>query len=156
MSARNGTIVGACILAALIVAVLFSQSDSPQQKPPALDVPWVKTSDSSEPQTQESRTIEELRSNAADRKRRPEERAQAIFRLAKSNDWSSVETLIDQLDDPSPLIRGRAAAAVRHILGTDFYFRAEDPPPKRKTAIDGIRRYWQSRKDNPPGQTNAK
>jgi hypothetical protein len=141
----------ACV--ALTAGVLWNYvSSAPDVRPKAsrLDIPWVKSPSAGGLRPDEPPSIEELRVLAGNTRAIPEQRAQAIFLLAKAKDWDSVETLIAQLDDPAPLVRGRAAAAIRHILGTDFYFLAQDDQPKRLASIDGIRRYWQSRKTNPP------
>jgi hypothetical protein len=125
-------------------------------RPAALQVPWVK-SEGNNPaamldpgQPVAAARIEEARKHLADVKRKPEERAQAAFVLASAKDWKGVDTLIDQLNDSSPLVRGRSAAAIRHILGTNFYYRAEDDPAKRAAAIADIKRYWKARQTNPP------
>lgn len=140
-----------CIATAVYVTWSYvDRAADIQPRAARLDIPWVKTSsaDGFAPDAQSS--IEDLRVVAGDRRASQERRAQAIYLIAKAKDWDSVETLIAQLDDPSPLVRGRAAAAIRLILGTDFEYRAEDDQNKRTASIDGIRRYWQSRKSNPP------
>ena len=151
---RSLLIVGfaaACV--ALTTVVVWSYAHAtPQAKPrpSRLDVPWVKSASTDDLPQDGSLPVAELRKLAADANAVPEQRVQAMYLLAKENDWESVEILIAQLNDPRPLVRGRAASAIRHILGTDFYFRAQDPADKRQESIDGIRKYWQSRKSNPP------
>lgn len=141
----------ACISSVCVIAFQYLRPASVAKSDPApLDVPWVESTERQSIAVDDIQSPVRLRAIVNDAKRLPEERVQAIFYLAKSNDWESVETLIGQLNDSSPLVRGRAAAAIRHLLGTDFYFRAQDEPAQRLIAIDGIRRYWQSRKANPP------
>ena len=122
-------------------------------KSPAVDVPWVggPSHDGSKVNGQPSAdlSISQLQKIASDPQQDAEARVQAIFYLAKANDWDSTGILIDLLDDSSLLVRGRAAAAVRQILGTDFYYRAGDDRSQRLEAINGIRRYWQSRAQRP-------
>ena len=143
----------AMVCLATTAGVLWSYASSsadPQPKTSRLDIPWVKSSSAEDLKPDGSLSIEDLRKLVANIRVTPEKRAQAIYLLAKAKDWDSVEILIAQLDDPAPLVRGRAAAAIRHTLGTDFYFRAQDDQTKRLASIDGIRRYWNSRKSNPP------
>ena len=65
-------------------------------------------------------------------------RAAAVQSIGLMRAWSHRDAAIRALDDPSPRVRGRAAAAVRSMIGRDFGFRANDPPAKRKAAIKRI------------------
>ncbi|MCA9269319.1 MAG: hypothetical protein KDA41_12645 [Planctomycetales bacterium] len=113
-------------------------------------VPNVQGGDGRSDWPSASQSIEQLRAIVADAKREPTARAQAICLIAEARDWESVDLLIAQLEDSSPLVRGRAGVALQHILGTDFLYRAESPPAQRAAAIRGLRRYWESRKAYPP------
>lgn len=85
------------------------------------------------------------------RTRNPEVRATAAQALGDLEDFQSVPELLRLCDDPSPLVRGRAGAAVTNIIGMDFFFKADDPPKERATAIESMRRaYDQMRRSTPP------
>ena len=103
-----------------------------------------------EGRTMSADLLTQQRAMAANRTAKPEQRVEAIQQLALARDWDATETLLDLLDDPSALIRGKSAVALRAILGTDFYFHADDPPARRLQVISGMRRYWQSRQLHPP------
>jgi len=77
----------------------------------------------------------------------PVKRAQAAARLGAIRDLESMPVLLDALEDPSPVVRGRAGASIVAILHADFYFRANDPPEKRRKAIKKIRDHWQAWKE---------
>ena len=84
--------------------------------------------------------------------RNSEVRATAAQALGDLADFQSVPELLRLCDDPSPLVRGRAGAAVTNIIGMDFFFKADDPPEQRKAAIESMRRaYEQMRRSLPPG-----
>jgi hypothetical protein len=121
----------------------------PNVAPKPLQVPWTNDPQGKLSKSEQA-SVASLKQITTDSKRRPEQRVQAIFYLAESRNWDGVEALLSAMDDESLLVRGRAAAAVRHVLGTDFYFHADDAKSKRQESIDGIRRYWESRKNNPP------
>jgi hypothetical protein len=142
----------ACIAttAGMLCSYSSSTSNAGASQTSRLDMPWVKSPSAGGQAPGESTTAEELHALAGNVRATPEQRAQAIYLIAKAKDWDGVETLISQLDDAAPLVRGRAAVAIRYILGTDFYFRAQDDRTRRLASIDGIRRYWQARKANPP------
>ncbi len=95
-------------------------------------------------------SIDGLRAAVADSQRLPTERVAAMAQLAARRDWKGVTVLIDHLDDPSLLIRGRSAAAIRAILGTDFQYRAGASRADRLRQQEEIRRYWSSRRTHPP------
>ena len=48
------------------------------------------------------------------------------------------------MEDDDPLVRGRAGAAARQIMGVDFHFRANDPPEKRAKALAAIKSEYQA------------
>lgn len=76
---------------------------------------------------------------AGDRKESERVRAAASQSLGFLEVFEAMPVLVDSLDDPSPLVRGRAYAAIRRILQRDFGFRAEDPPEKRQPIVARIR-----------------
>lgn len=86
---------------------------------------------------------------ARNKAQRLEERAHAIQQLGVAMARSSSPTLITCLSDEKALIRGRAGAALQRILGTDFGFRALDPPERRSIAIGAIKQYWETHREAP-------
>ena len=81
-----------------------------------------------------------------------ERRAAAAQRLGHLQDFQSIDQLLNMLDDPSPLVRGRAAVAVTKILGIHFGFRADAPAEERAEAVHAMRLLAEARKKNPPQQ----
>ncbi len=79
----------------------------------------------------------------------PEVRATAAQGLGWAMDWESVPDLLKMCDDPSPLVRGRAGAALQLILGADYHFRANDDSQTRKKAIEGMKQVYQQAKGPP-------
>jgi len=73
----------------------------------------------------------------------PEVRAAAVQGLGRKRDFDTLPKLIDAMEDESPLVRGRAGAAVRRIVGLNYEFRALDPPEKRKEAVEFYRKFWE-------------
>jgi HEAT repeat protein len=71
-------------------------------------------------------------------------RADAATALGVLRDVDSLPQLIGALEDDDPFVRARAAAAIEKIFGGDLYFRANDPPEKRREAIQRIREHWQA------------
>jgi len=73
----------------------------------------------------------------------PEVRASAARSLGRMQCWQAMPELVDALEDPDVLVRGRAGAAVCRILGVDFGFRAEASLKNRRRAVREIRSSWQ-------------
>jgi len=71
-----------------------------------------------------------------------EVRAAAAGALGRLKHWDAGPVLIDALDDPDLIVRGRAYAAVKAIMGVDFHYRANDPRGRRGQAIQQIRAWW--------------
>jgi HEAT repeat protein len=80
----------------------------------------------------------------------PDVRAAAAQGLGDVQDFQSVPELLRLCEDPSPLVRGRAGAAVTNIIGMDFFFKADDPPEKRKAVIESMRRAYDQMRRYPP------
>jgi HEAT repeat protein len=81
----------------------------------------------------------------------PEVKAAAIQGLLDQQDYSSLPVFLALLDDPSPLVRGRAGVAVTQLLGRNFQFLAEDPPARRAEAVEKMKRaYKEMPKPSPP------
>lgn len=70
-------------------------------------------------------------------------RAQAASKLGALRDEDSMPLLLKAMEDPDPLIRGRAGVAVQKIMKADYYFRAEDPPHRRAEVLAEISRVWE-------------
>lgn len=85
--------------------------------------------------------IESVR-NVFRQSKAPEVRAAAAQGLGRTRDIDSLPALIDAMEDESPLVRGRAGAAVKQIVGLDYEFRALDPPEERQKAVDFYRKFW--------------
>ena len=78
-----------------------------------------------------------------------EVRAQMILGLAQQWDLDSMPAFLAAMDDPSPLIRGRAEMAVKKILTTVGDYRADDPPEKRRLALQAVRKKWDAMRASP-------
>jgi hypothetical protein len=96
-----------------------------------------------------SERAHQLEQAALDQARPLAQRAHAIQQLGVAEVRSSTPALIACLRDQKLVIRGRAGTALQRVLGTDFGFRAGDPPDRRKGAIAAIERYWESHREVP-------
>jgi len=72
----------------------------------------------------------------------PNVRAAAARAIGRLQLWDGMPALVEAMEHPDPLVRGRAGAAVRKMLGRDYGFRADDPQAKRDVAISAIRKVW--------------
>ena len=70
-------------------------------------------------------------------------RADAAARLGAMRDEQSMPLLLEAMEDPDPLVRGRSGVAVQKIMKADYYFRANDPPERRRQALAKIRIAWE-------------
>ena len=93
-------------------------------------------------QSQSQQSAEQLREVLAKGDSR-QARAVAAAKLGEMRDEDSMPALLRAMEDPDPLIRGRAAAAVRKIMKANYYFRAGDSPERRKEVIDRIKKDWE-------------
>jgi len=73
----------------------------------------------------------------------PVVRATAIQGLASEGDYESMNEIIAALNDPNPLVRGRAGAAVEDMLGLRFDMRHDDPTEKRRVKIQLVKDAWE-------------
>jgi HEAT repeat protein len=80
----------------------------------------------------------------------PEVRATAAQALGDLADFQSVPELLRLCDDASPLVRGRAGAALCSILGADFPFQADLPPDQRARVTDAMRKMYEQMRRSPP------
>ncbi|MCA9270017.1 MAG: hypothetical protein KDA41_16160 [Planctomycetales bacterium] len=76
----------------------------------------------------------------------PEVMAPLLQATMKNRDYQSMPVLLDLLDHPDPLVRGRAAAAAQQILGGRINYRANDAPEVRAKAAAEIRRQYEELK----------
>jgi hypothetical protein len=88
--------------------------------------------------------------------RDPNVRAAMIQGLAAQWEYGSMPAFLDAMNDESPLVRGRAGAAVQRMLGADFGFQYDDPPEKRKALIAGLRKEWEFLKKSPGFENTVK
>jgi HEAT repeat protein len=72
----------------------------------------------------------------------PRVRAAAAKCLGGLRFWDAMEDLLDAMYDKSADVRGQAGAAVKRMLGRDYYFRASAPPGDRQRIIERIRREY--------------
>jgi HEAT repeat protein len=79
----------------------------------------------------------------------PSVRAAAFQTLGKWRDLASAPMLLAACEDPDPLVRGRAGAALAPILSENFHFRAEDPLPMRQAKLRGMRKSYENLLLNP-------
>ena len=89
-----------------------------------------------------------LRRVAAESKN-PGVRANALQALGGLNDIESMPMLLSAMEDDDVMVRGRAGSAATMILGADYFFRAEDPPQKRKAILGAMRKSYQQLLKNP-------
>lgn len=69
-----------------------------------------------------------------------EVRATAARSLGRLQSWEAMPQLVAALDDPDPHVRGQAGAAIRKILGRDYFFRAN--AKNRREIAAKIRAIW--------------
>jgi hypothetical protein len=69
--------------------------------------------------------------------------------IAQNWDYDSMDLLLDALDDPSPVVRGRAASAVMRMVGRNRRFRAEGPEAERKMLAQYMREDWEAMRRHP-------
>jgi HEAT repeat protein len=86
--------------------------------------------------------VDLLVENLANKQEGKRLRAAAALSLGQLDRFRAVPALIEALEDPSPLVRGRAYAAIRKIYQLDVGFRANDEPAKRQAAIVRIRQLY--------------
>lgn len=73
-------------------------------------------------------------------------RADAAVRLGGKGDITLVPELLKAMEDPDPLVRGRAAASVAELIGGNFYFDPNGPEDIRQEALQRIKTHWESYK----------
>jgi len=73
----------------------------------------------------------------------PEVKAASIQGLGQLYDYESMDDLLKALDDPSPLVRGRAGVAVQRLLGADFGFSPELEGEQLEQKITVLKKEWE-------------
>jgi hypothetical protein len=74
----------------------------------------------------------------------PSVRGIAFQALGICRDIRSGPMLLAACEDSDVFIRGRAGAALVHILSADYFFRADDPLQKRQAKIRGMRKSYEN------------
>ncbi len=143
------------VVLVLVYAVLFLRSSERQRSPEELVQVILESTD---PVEQEKAAVElaGLGEPALEHMRRvlaesksDVVRGAAIRGLGSQFDYESMESLLDAMTDPSPLVRGPAGAAAQNMVGADFGFTAGAPPEKRERAIADIRGEWEIMRASP-------
>ncbi|MCA9270490.1 MAG: HEAT repeat domain-containing protein [Planctomycetales bacterium] len=79
----------------------------------------------------------------------PSVRSLMIQGLGNVYDYESMDVFLAALDDESELVRGRAAAAVRKMLGRALAFDPSAEPAEREKAAELMRKEWKGLKGTP-------
>lgn len=137
----------------------FSGVDSPKERPldpPQVVVQRLKTAEKKAARVKAARDLirhgerarVEIRSAVREHQHDdPEVLAPLVQATMKTRDHRSMPTLIELLEHPDPLVRGRAGAAIQKILGADFGYRANDPPQQRAKIVELIKQDYQNAQD---------
>lgn len=80
---------------------------------------------------------EAVRSDAS-----PDVRAAAVTGLGHARAMSEMQTIFRALEDPDPMVRARATAAVTRITGRRYETYVNGTPQQRHEAAANIRRQW--------------
>jgi hypothetical protein len=78
----------------------------------------------------------------------PNVRAAAVSGLSRLFAFEEMETLLAAMDDPDLAVRRRASKAATRIACVAVGYKAEDPPAKRRAAIQRMRAHWQKEKES--------
>lgn len=89
---------------------------------------------------QDKGNAEMLATVVRDRQEDPHVRAAAVQAIGELRAWKYRHAALDVLDDPSPLVRGRAAAALHRMTGRNFGFRANATPQERAVIVALMRK----------------
>jgi HEAT repeat protein len=84
-----------------------------------------------------------------DQSDKPEVRSAMIQGLIQQWDLESMPVFLAAMNDESPLVRMRAAGAVRRVFLDVAIYREDDPPEARKAAIEVYRSRWESLRASP-------
>lgn len=79
----------------------------------------------------------------------PAVRATVMQSMGRLYDYDSMDSLLEAMDDPSPLVRARANAAVVRMIGLDGHFDANGPIEDRRRIIGFYRLQWESMRNSP-------
>jgi HEAT repeat protein len=72
----------------------------------------------------------------------PEVRAAAATALGHARAMDEMQTLFKALEDPDPMVRARASAAVTRITGRRYETYVDGTPEQRRAAVADIRQMW--------------
>jgi HEAT repeat protein len=110
--------------------------------------------DESVPETERIKAMTELISRGpqilplmrkiATESKTPTVRAAAFQPIGVCRDLDSAPMLLAACEDPNPIVRGRAAAALTPILSENFHFRADESPEIRKVKIRNMRKSYEN------------
>jgi HEAT repeat protein len=81
--------------------------------------------------------------------RTPDLKVAAVQGLARAQDIESGPRMFDLLNDPDPMVRGQAGAALTAMLGEEYFYSAEDPPQKRRAIEATMRKRFEQLKTHP-------
>lgn len=133
--------IGAGIVSAALLAyvyVLPERTDKPQSAEELRQVlDNANPSGASQGEPSGTSSVEHARQTS-------QTRAAAAARLGQIGDEQSIPALLRAMEDPDPVVRGRAGAAVRKIMKADYRFRAADPPERRTEVLANIKRDWEA------------
>ncbi len=150
------TITGilACVLL-LVYGCRFLQSAGGHRSPEELVQVALEAPDASE-QEAAAAELAQLGEPARDQlrhvlaeSRSPGVRAAVIQGLGKLWDYESMPSLLDAMEDPSAVVRGRAAVVVERMMSVDCGFRAADPPEARAKVVEELREQWENFRTSP-------
>ena len=138
---------GVLVMVAVAVFSLLGESEEPLD-PPAVVERRLTTGETKDTKIKAARDLVRHGTRARMEIRRavqqheqyePEVLAPLLQATMKTRDYRSMPELLELLEHEDPIVRGRAGAAVKKILGADLGFRAYDPPDKRAETIAKIR-----------------
>lgn len=78
----------------------------------------------------------------------PAVRATLVQSMGRLYDYTSMDSLLQAMDDPSPLVRARANAAVVRMIGLDGHFDANGPIADRRRIIGFYRVQWEAMRNS--------
>ncbi len=142
-------VAGVCGLLLGVGAIFFGPSEDPQAAVRARAAAAPEENHTAKLAVYDADQVEQVR-GMLDASHPAAQRAAAAQRLGQLQDFESADQLLEMLDDPSPLVRGRAGVALTKILGIHFGFRANAPAKERAKIVRTMRQVVEFRKKNPP------
>jgi hypothetical protein len=77
----------------------------------------------------------------------PEVRVACIDGLGTNWDYDSMDSILDAMEDSSPLVRGRAGAVACRMIGRERPFHASDSEEKRQQIVEFMRADWKAMRE---------